>query len=126
MKTILDLRIKFSPEYDYSEEIDELIDFCRCVESVENKFGIEISCGDGKFLNDLWSQWKLDRYSLETPSYKEFAKYDGKADWTYPPRDGETKELLSNRAHSFVVKMDKDEYLHYYLDGKKRFEERGY
>lgn len=126
MKTILDLRIKFSPEYDYSEEIDELISFCRCVESVENKFGIEISCGDGKFLNDLWSQWRLDRYSLETPSYEEFAKYDGKVDWTYPPRDFETKKLLSNRAHSFVVKMDKDEYLHYYLDGKKKFEEIGY
>jgi hypothetical protein len=123
METILDLRIKFSPEYDYSEEIDELIDFCRCVESVENKFEIEISCGDGKFLNDLWDQWKLGTGEL---SDEEFEKYDGEVDWSYPPRDGETKNLLSNRTHSFVVKMDKDECLYYYLDGKKKFEERGY
>lgn len=126
MKTILDVRIKFSPEDDYSEEIDELISCCGCPENVESNFGIEISCGDGKFLNDLWDQWRLDRYDVRTPSHEEFTKYDGEVDWTYPPRDSETKKLLSNRAHSFIVKMDKEEYLHYYLDGKKKFEKRGY
>ena len=122
METILDLRIKFSPEYDYSEEIDELVDFCRCVENVENKFGIEVSCGDGKFLSDLWDQWKFGTGEL---SDEEFGKYDGLVDWTYPPRDKETGNLLSSRAHSFDVKEDKNKYLHYYLDGKKKFEERG-
>jgi hypothetical protein len=55
-------------------------------------------------------------------SDKEFEKYDGEVDWSHPPRDAETKKLLSNRAHSFVVKEDRDGYLYYYLDGKKRFE----
>lgn len=100
-----------------------MINFCGCVESVENKFGIEISCGDGKFLNDLWEQWRL---GTGTISDEEFGKYDGEVDWAYPPRDRETKDLLSNRTHSFVVKMDKDERLHYYLDSKKKHEERGY
>jgi hypothetical protein len=123
MQKILDLRIKFSPEHDYSEEINELVDFCNSVEGVENKFGIEISCGNGKFLNDLWEQWRI---GTGTISDEEFEKYDGEVDWNYPPRDGETKDLLSNRAHSFVVKIDEDEYLHYYLDGKKKHEEIGY
>ena len=121
MKTILDLQIKFSPDYDYSEEIDELIDFCGCVEYIESNFGIEISCGDGKFLSDLWKLWMKGEISKE-----EFSKYDGEVDWSYPPRDAETGDLLSNRAHSFVVKMDKEEYLHYFLDGKKKYIERGY
>lgn len=123
MQKILDLRIKFSPEYDYSEEIDELVDFCDSAEGVENKFGIEISCGDGKFLSDLYDQWRLGTGTL---SDEEFRKYDGEVDWTYPPRDRETTNLLSNRAHSFVVEMDKTERLRYYLDGKKKYEERGY
>lgn len=116
MKTVLDLRIKFSPEDEYLEEINELTDFCNGVEDVENKFDIEISCGDGKFLNDLIKPWLDGRMSDE-----EFRKYDGEVDWGCPPRDFETKKLLSNRVHSFVVKEDKDGYLYYYLDGKKRF-----
>ena len=106
MNTLLDIRLTFPcDEYDI-KNFTKLRKFCDCVEAIENKFGVEFSCGDGKYLSDL--------------DDKELEKYDGNVCLTSLPRffyNG--KEFYPNEPYRFTIKIDKDEQLRYYLNSKE-------
>lgn len=121
MDTKLDIYLCF-PVDEYTEpEFAKLVKYCGSVEDVEHNFGIEFSCGDGKFFSDFW-QWNENKTALKAVvSCEEMKKYDGVASLETPARFHETKELLKpNKYYSFVVKYSpKSEEESYLLNGKQ-------
>ena len=89
-------------------------EFSPSIEEFEGKFKIDISCGDGKYLQEVdkaWSDGELDD--------DEFAKYDGNVDFNYPIRDRETNKLHNKLRFTMKHDTKTDEYL-YYINGKLR------
>lgn len=109
MEIILDTSLKFPFDHpDYEKRYEKLYVFCNGVEGFEKNFGIELSCGDGKFLSDV----DHDDSELE--------KYDGNVDLSFPPRFFETKELLKrSKPYRFTIKVDKNDNLRYFLNSKE-------
>ena len=58
---------------------DEFFDYFKCVESIEDSFEIEFSCGDGLFYSDLLSDYVL--FDNENQD-ENLDFYDGKVDIT--------------------------------------------
>jgi hypothetical protein len=109
METLYDEYIKFPIDHpEYEKRYDELRKFCDCVEGIEIKFGIQLSCGDGKYLSDI----EDDDAELE--------KYDGKVCLVSLPRFTQTgKTFVANKPYRFTIKITKDEELRYYLNSKE-------
>jgi len=64
-------------------DFNKIIRECgRCIEEVEENFGIEFSCGDGKYLSQI---------GVDDP---ELRKYDGHVSFEYPPLNRMNKEVL--------------------------------
>ena len=108
MTTQLDIYLRF-PANDWEEEqYNKLRKACGSIESIEQAFGIEFSCGDGKYLNDELTDEELE-------------KYDGNVSLDFPPRFAETLEpLKTNKPYRFTIKYsEKTEEAVYYLNSKE-------
>lgn len=78
---------------------------CSCVEDFELTFGVELSCGDGKFLSDEFEGWE---------------DYDGRVCMQSLPRDIVTKKLLkAGKSYRFEIHEGKN-YLYFKLNGKTK------
>ena len=121
MTTILSIGLKFPFDHpDYEKRYEELYVFCKGVENFEKNFGIELSCGEGKFMSDFW-QWTDSGEGLVcTVTDEELEKYDGNVDLSFPPRFSETKELLKKgKMYVFTIKVDNNDGFRYYLNSKE-------
>lgn len=108
MTTQLDIYLKF-PADDWDEvQYSKLHKACGSVEHVELNFGIEFSCGEGKYLNDELTDEELE-------------KYDGNVCLDSPPRFSESKELFKlNKPYRFTIKYsEKTEEAVFYLNSKE-------
>jgi hypothetical protein len=108
MTTQLDIYLKF-PADDWDEkQYNKLRKACGSVEHVESNFGIEFSCGEGKYLSDELTDEELE-------------KYDGNVSLEDPPRFTESKELFKlNKPYRFTIKYsEKTEEAVFYLNSKE-------
>lgn len=116
---IFEIYIRFDETVNEDLFYSDIFSFFNNIESFEDSFNIEFSCGDGKYLSEIDD----DSPDLE--------KYDGLIDLKYPPKDKETGKVLSStKTYSFRVKRKPgidEEYpelreCNFYLNGKKRNE----
>jgi len=113
--------LKFPSDIDNDEGFAALLKYFGSVEYIEHAFGLEFSCGDGKFFGDFW-QWSENKDALKAVvSCEEMKKYDGVASLATPARFYKTKELLKpDIYYSFVVRYyPKSEEAAYLLNGKQ-------
>lgn len=127
METQIDVYLKFPLDEEKDKEIEEdfgkLRKFCGSVEDMEEAFDIDFSCGDGKYLSDLW-EWSESGDSLKAAvADEELEKYDGNVCTLFPPRRREDrKELATNKWHRFTAKYsEKREELVFFLNNKETF-----
>jgi len=108
MRTLFDEYITFPCGEVSEQKLIKLWKLCDNIESIERNFGLEFSCGDGKYLSDI----EIDAAELE--------KYDGQVCVVGPPRYVKNNELLKiGKRYRFTVKIDKDEQLRYYFNTKE-------
>lgn len=120
MNTTLDIYLSFPCGDD--SDFDELVKICGSIEHVEEFFDMEFSCGDGKYLSDLWS-WSDNNQGLSANvSDEELDKYDGQTDLESLPRFRDTKQLFkTNKSYHFVAKYsEQNETVTFFLNGKIR------
>lgn len=121
METKADIYLSFPLPTWQEEDFERLFQYCGAVEQVEEDFNIEFSCGDGKYLSDLW-EWSESGDSLKAAvADEELEKYDGNVCTDTPPRDKEDKKVLAaNKSHRFTIKYsEKDEELVFFLNRKE-------
>lgn len=122
MEVVLDVCLKFPIKDGEYQKLyfNKLTDFCQCVENVERDFGIEFSCGDGKFLSDLWKWTDSEEGLVCTATDEELEKYDGNVCLRTPARRKDNCKLLAiNKTHRFIVKFSKpDEEYVFYLNNR--------
>jgi len=115
METHFDAYMKFpaTSEYDLGT-FDRLRKLLGSVEAIECSFGIEFSCGDGKYMSLLHTE-------------EEVEKYDGKVCLLTPPRLHAIKmsmlpeQMKADKDHNFTVKYKpKTEEQIFYINGKER------
>jgi len=115
METHFDAYMKFpaTSEYDLGT-FDRLHKLLGSVEDIERSFAIEFSCGDGKYLSDLYTKEELE-------------KYDGKVCLLTPPRFHVIKmsmlpeQMKANKEYRFTIKYKpKTEEHIFYINGKER------
>jgi hypothetical protein len=122
METQLDLYLSFPLSSWQEEDYAELHKACGSVEDIEENFDIEFSCGDGKYLSDLWA-WSESGDSLKAKvADEELLKYDGNVCTDHPPRDRQTGTAFKlNKSYRFTIKYsEKTEEAIFYLGGKER------
>ena len=68
--------MKYQVTYELPSMLPEAQDFFDCIEHIEEIFGIEFSCGDGKFFSDI---------DLDSPGADS---YDGKVDSSLCRKNG--------------------------------------
>lgn len=121
MNTILDIYLSF-PLPDWQEEdFAELHKACGSIEDIEENFDIEFSCGDGKYLRDLWA-WSESGDSLQAKvADEELEKYDGNVCTNHPPREREDNKVFKlNKQYRFTIKYsEKSEEAIFYLNRKE-------
>lgn len=124
MNTV-DIYISFPSERDWA--YNKLRKHFDCVEDVEKAFGIEFSCGDGKFLSDFY-QWTTNNEGLKcVVSDEDLLKYDGNVCLKTPPRlnaltpSDTIKQLKANKDYRFTIKyFEKTGEEVYYINKQKR------
>lgn len=129
MPNTLDIYISFPVENEWANEwsYNKLCKHFGSVEGVEVAFGIEFSCGDGKFLSDLWKWTKSGNGLYASASDEELEKYDGKICLNTPPRLLPIKmsmveeQMKPNKDYRFTVKyFPKTGEEVYYINSKER------
>lgn len=105
METRLNVSLTFPSDIDTDISFKKLRKYFDSIESIESCFGVEFSCGDGKFFEDFY-QWTESQQSLIcVVSDEDLEKYDGVASLDTPARIRETKKMLKlNKAYRFTVK----------------------
>lgn len=105
METRLDVVLTFPSEIDTDTNFKKLRKYFDSIESIENCFKIEFSCGDGKFFEDFY-QWSENQEALIcVVSDQELEKYDGVSSLDTPARLRSTKKILKvNKPYRFTVK----------------------
>jgi len=127
MDTKLDIYLCF-PVDEYTEpEFAKLVKYCGSVEDVEHNFGIEFSCGDGKYYGDFYRSSPNGHSLSAIVSDEELEKYDGKVCTDTPPRLVPIKmshveePMKANKTYRFTIKyVPKFEQEVYYISGKER------
>jgi hypothetical protein len=116
------------PANEYSKgTFDRLVDYMGSVEDIERNFGIEFSCGDGKFFDEFW-QWSDDGQGLRAVVSDEMLdKYDGKVCLYSVPRFTPMKmseviqPLKAKKDYRFTIKYSrKTEEEIYYINSRER------
>lgn len=127
METKFDAIMSF-PANEYSKgTFDRLVDYMGSVEDIERNFGIEFSCGDGKFLNELW-QWSYNEQRTKAiVSDEEMEKYDGKVCLESIPRfiplkmSQVVESMKAGKDYRFTIKYSpKTEEEIYYINSRER------
>jgi len=105
MTTQVDVYLRF-PADDWDEEqYIRLNKACGSVERIEQAFGIEFSCGEGKYIEDFY-QWSDDEDALVcTITDEELDRLDGNVSLEDPPRFSESKRAFKlNKPYRFTIK----------------------
>jgi hypothetical protein len=130
-ETKLDLYLSFPIQPHQEQDYVKLVKYCDGADGVEVNFGIEFSCGDGKYFSDFW-KWTeggaLVANWPDTPEAdEEVYKYDGIVCTKTPPRLNAnkmsmvTEQMKANKGYRFTVKyFPKVEQEVYYINGKER------
>ncbi len=121
MQTKLTAIITFPTNVDTDPEYIKLWKYLGSTENIEQAFGVEFSCGDGKFMSDMY-KWSDNKEGLICQvTDEELEKYDGNVCLKTPPRIFETKKLLKiDKPQKFVVKCsDKTEEQIFFLNCKE-------
>ena len=88
MPNTLDIYISFPVENEWS--FNKLRKHFDSVEAMEEAFGIEFSCGDGKYFSDFWKWTEGGALVANWPNTDEaddeVARYDGQVCLKTPPR----------------------------------------
>lgn len=118
METQLDVYLSFPLPSWQEEDYAALHKACGSVEDIEENFDIEFSCGDGKYLRDLWDLWDPQ---VGNSADEELLKYDGNVCTDHPPRERETnKPFKPNKPYRFTIKYsERDEEAIFYLNRKE-------
>jgi hypothetical protein len=125
----LDIYISFPPESDWA--FNKLRKHFDCIEALEEAFGIEFSCGDGKYFSDFWKWTEGGALIANWPDTiecdEEVAKYDGQVCLNTPPRLNPIKmsmvqeQMKANKEYRFTIKyFPKAGVEVYYLNSKER------
>jgi hypothetical protein len=108
-ETIAKVQISF-PTTAENEDLRQLEKICGSIYMLETCFGIEFSCGDGKYLSDFKRPTgEIDENGDLVYEYDEAAidKYGENLDLSCPPRLLERVHVLrANWPHKFEVKSD--------------------
>lgn len=121
--TVLDIYLQFPLPPHQEEDYAELHKACGSVEDIEENFDIEFSCGDGKYLRDLW-EWSESGDSLKAVAAdEELEKYDGNVCTNHPPRHRENKKQFKvDKPYRFTIKYsEKNEELAFFLNSRETF-----
>jgi hypothetical protein len=120
METKLSAIIKFPTGVDTDPEYIKLLKYLGSVEHIEQAFQIEFSCGDGKFMSDMY-KWTENKGALICQvTDEELEKYDGNVCLKTPPKNITTNKLFRvDKPYTFVIKCsDKNEEETFYLNSK--------
>lgn len=116
------------PASEYTKSVfDRLAKYIGSIEDIERNFGIEFSCGDGKFSDDLW-KWSDNGESIVyAVSIEELDKYDGNVCLESIPRFTPMKmseviePLKAGKEYRFTIKYSpKTEEEIYYINSRER------
>lgn len=124
---IFDEYLKFPLSSEHEQDFEELVTMVGSVEKLEECFGIEFSCGDGKYFSNLYS-WSDNKEGLQASvTDDELLKYDGKVDLDFPPQFQEDQTpFVANRPYRFTIKMrgeEGDGELIFFINSKERSRE---
>jgi hypothetical protein len=125
MEIKLDISLNFP--LDAERGYERLVKYCGSVEDLERNFQIEFSCGDGRYMSDLW-RWSENGDGLQaTVSDEELEQYDGNICVITPPRLNAIKmsmmpeQMKAGKNYRFTIKyFPKVEEEVYYINGKER------
>ena len=123
MEIVLDIYLSFPMPPHQEEDFTALYKACGSIEHIEEAFDIEFSCGDGKYLSDLW-EWSESGDSLKAKvADEELEKYDGNVCTDTPPRERESgKKFKVDKDYRFTIKYSEArEELIFFLNSKKKF-----
>jgi hypothetical protein len=123
MEVVFDEYLKFPMPPHMEEDYTALHKACGSVEDIEEDFDIEFSCGDGKYLRDLW-EWSESGDSLRAAvADEELEKYDGNVCTDHPPRHREDKKQFKvDKPYRFTIKYSEHrEELVFFLNSRKTF-----
>jgi hypothetical protein len=123
MEVVFDEYLSFPMPSHMEEGYVALHKACGSVEDIEEDFDIEFSCGDGKYLRDLW-EWSESGDSLRAAvADEELEKYDGNVCTDHPPRHREDKKQFKvDKPYRFTIKYSEHrEELVFFLNSRKTF-----
>jgi len=128
MEIKLDICLNFPLDAYAEKDYERLVKYCGSVEDVERNFEIEFSCGDGKYMSDLWKWTDENKNGLQaTISDEELEQYDGNVCTITPPRLNVIKmsmvpeQMKAGKNYRFTIKyFPKVEEEVYYINGKER------
>jgi hypothetical protein len=121
MEIVFDEYLKFPLPSYMEEDYIALHKACGSIEDIEENFDIEFSCGDGKYLRDLW-EWSESGDSLKAVAAdEELEKYDGNVCTDHPPRHREDKKQFKvDKPYRFTIRYSETrEELVFSLNSKK-------
>lgn len=121
MEIVFDEYLSFPLPPYMEEDYVALHKACGSVEDIEENFDIEFSCGDGKYLRDLW-EWSESGDALKAVvADEELLKYDGNVCTNHPPRQREEKKMFKlNKPYRFTIKYsEKHEEAVFFLNNKQ-------
>ena len=126
MEVKLDIALMF-PIVSEEKQYGKLVKYCGSVEDVEENFQIEFSCGDGKYLSDLWKWSEGGEGLYAVAPDEELEKYDGQVCTNTPPRLNTIKMSMKaevmkpHTLYRFTAKyFPKNEEIVFYINGKER------
>jgi hypothetical protein len=120
MQTKLSAIITFPTDVDTDPEYIKLWKYFGSVEHIEQAFQIEFSCGDGKFMSNMYKWTDNEGALICQVTDEELEKYDGNVCLKTPPKNRETNKLfMVDKPYIFVVKCsDKTEEETFFLNRK--------
>jgi hypothetical protein len=116
------------PASQHSKDVfDRLAKYMGSVEDIERNFGVEFSCGDGKFLDELWQWSDNERCIKAVVTDEEMEKYEGNVCLESIPRFLPMKmsqviePLKAGKDYRFTIKYSrKTEEEIYYINSRER------
>jgi predicted RND superfamily exporter protein len=122
METVFDEYLYFPADSYVEKDLDKLSKLLGGTEAIEEAFDIEFSCGDKKYLTDMWEFSENGDSLHAVVSDEVLLQYDGNVCTLTPPRDRKTKEVLKEgKQYRFTIKYSReDQEVVAYIDNKER------
>lgn len=122
MTVILDLALRFPCGEAGKELFDKLVKLCGSVEAVESYFGLEFSCGDGKYFSDMFQMEECSNHLVKcTYDPEGVLKYDGQVCLKTAPRVQGVQPKRPAKTFRFTVKQNKSEEYVFFLNSTERY-----